>query len=148
MSSTLPLPNAVPPVVAAFPALGRFGFGHFPVERRARPRPPSQFVDPETGLLNRAGLVDAVTTMLESSVTPPGSGALLCVDLGGPEVLAAIAATAGLGGRDGVLRAAAAALCAAIVGTLRRRDVRGACGGAGRHPVNTGGRMRAGAPEA
>jgi diguanylate cyclase (GGDEF)-like protein len=116
MSSTLPLPSLTPPVVAAFPALGRFGLAHFPVERRTRPRPPSQFVDPVTGLLNRAGLEDAVTTMFESGATPPGFCALLCVDLGGPDVLAAIAATAGLGGRDAVLREAAAALLGAVRG--------------------------------
>jgi GGDEF domain-containing protein len=114
MSNTLPLPLSVPPVVATFPALGRFGVGHFPVARRARPHAPSHFVDPVTGLLNRAGLVDTVTTLLESGTTPPGFGALLCVDLGGPDVLSGIAAVAGLGGRDGVLRSAAVSLLAAV----------------------------------
>jgi len=116
VSNTLPLPSPAPPVVAPFPALGRFGLGSFPVERRPRPRPPSDFVDPVTGLLNRAGLVDAVATMLDSAITLPGFGALLCVDLGGPEVLSAIAEKAGLGGRDGVLRASAGALCSAVRG--------------------------------
>jgi len=116
MSSTLPLTIPLPPVVAPFPALGRFAVGHFPVERRPRPRPPSEFVDPVTGLLNRAGLVDAVAAMFDSGVTSPGFGALMCIDLGGPEVLAAIAATAGLGGRDGVLRASAGALCGSVRG--------------------------------
>jgi diguanylate cyclase (GGDEF)-like protein len=102
--------------VAPFPALGRFGLGQFPVERRPRPRPPSNFVDPVTGLLNRAGLVDAVATMFESAGTLPGFGALLCVDLGGAEVLSAIAEKSGLGGRDGVLRASAGALCSAVRG--------------------------------
>jgi GGDEF domain-containing protein len=115
MSSTLPLPTSVPPVVAGFPAFGRFGVGEFPVERRPRARPPSHFVDPVTGLLNAAGLVDAVTGM-EAGLGGPAHGALLCVDLGGPEVLSAIAALAGLGGRDAVLRAAGAALCAAVRG--------------------------------
>jgi diguanylate cyclase (GGDEF)-like protein len=111
-----PLSSPVPPVVAAFPTLGRFGLAHFPVERRSRPRPPSHFVDPVTGVLNRAGLVDAVTSLIESGVTPAGCGAMLCVDLGGPGVLATIAATSGLGGRDGVLRACAAALCGSVRG--------------------------------
>ena len=114
MSSTLPLQSRVPPVVAPFPALGRFGVGRFPVARRPRPRAPSHFVDPVTGLLNRGGLVDAVTTMFESGLMPPGFGALLCVDLGGPEVMAGIALSTGLGGRDGVLRVAAAALLGAV----------------------------------
>ena len=115
MSHALPLQNPTPPF-AARPAIGRLGLVRFPVARSPRPRAPARLLDPVTGLLNRAGLEEAVAATLSAGASSQGHAALLCVDLGGPDVLARIAAAGGRNACDAVLRAAGAALRSLVRG--------------------------------
>jgi diguanylate cyclase (GGDEF)-like protein len=86
------------------------------LQRCARAAPPPNHVDVVTGLLNRSGIVAAVTALLESASPRCGVAALLCVDLGGPEMLAALAEGGCPECRDALLRNVAGALREAVRG--------------------------------
>ncbi|HEX4508504.1 MAG TPA: GGDEF domain-containing protein [Burkholderiaceae bacterium] len=73
--------------------------------------------DAVTGLLNRDGLELSLAALLEAGSAKRGIGAMLCVDLGGPDVLDAVARSCGPCAVDDLLRAAADVL---------RQSVRGA----------------------
>ena len=111
MSETLS--PAAPSVAKARPR-GRHIAAAASARRSVRPAPPRGHVDALTGLLNRAGLESAIASM------ETGAGALLCIDLGGPDALARLG-DAYDGARDDVLREAAAALRTAV----RRADAVG-----------------------
>jgi diguanylate cyclase (GGDEF)-like protein len=88
-----------------------------PLERRLAPEPVGDFLDAVTGLLNRSGLERSLTSLIDASDAKRGVGAMLCVDLGGPDVLEGVAVAAGPAAADELLRAAARVL---------RQSVRGA----------------------
>jgi len=81
--------------------------------------------DPVTGLLDRSGLEVLLTQLVESGGRARGVGAMLCVDLGGPDLLEVLARQGGDDAVDEALRAAADVLRRAV----RGRDPVGRLGG-------------------
>lgn len=87
------------------------------LERRPAPEPTGDCLDAVTGLLNRAGLEACLTALIDAGAAQRGVGAMLCVDLGGPDVLEALACSSAPSAADELLRTAA---------RVMRRSVRGA----------------------
>jgi diguanylate cyclase (GGDEF)-like protein len=78
-----------------------------PLERHLAPAPRGASLDAVTGLLNRFGLERALTALLEAGDAKRGFGAMLCVDLGGPDILENLACSAGAAAVEDLLQHAA-----------------------------------------
>lgn len=120
MSDAVLVTRPTPPRARRSPVSARAGLAPAlvrPLERRQAPAPAGARLDTVTGLLNRAGLEQALTGLLDAGDSKRGIGAMLCVDLGGPDVLETLARAAGADAVDDLLQAAARVL---------RQSVRGA----------------------
>jgi diguanylate cyclase (GGDEF)-like protein len=114
MTEAILLRSPAPPAV---PAGTRWHAHLAPAGQRGpRPLPPPHHVDAVTGLLNRSGIVAAVSSLIESASARRAVGALLCIDLGGPEALAGLAEGRCPETRDTLLRDVADALREAVRG--------------------------------